>query len=154
VPIYEGWPEHLRVGAVRFAWRTNHFDETVAFYRDLVGLPLLLTFDAHEPDNFAGAVFGMPDASATFELISSDEPVPVDRHEELVLYLGGPDARDEAVRRLTDAGLAPCEQYHYWTANESVTFLDPDGREVVFAPWVFGAELPPAVRRRQAQQGS
>jgi catechol 2,3-dioxygenase-like lactoylglutathione lyase family enzyme len=140
------------VGAIRFARRTNHFEETVAFYRDLVGLPLLLTFDAHEPDNFAGAVFGLPDASMNLELVSSDEPVPVDRHEELVLYLGGPDARDEAVRRLTDAGLTPCEQYHYWTANESVTFLDPDGREIVFAPWIFGEDLPPAVRKRRAQQ--
>jgi catechol 2,3-dioxygenase-like lactoylglutathione lyase family enzyme len=153
VSIYEGWPEHLRVGAFRFARRTNHFAETVAFYRDLVGLPLLLTFDAHEPDGFEGAVFGLPDASANFELVSSDEPVPVDRHEELVLYLAGPEARDAAVRRLTDAGLTPREQYEYWTANESVTFLDPDGREVVFAPWIFGEELPPAVRKRQARQG-
>lgn len=150
--IYEGWPEQLRVGAIRFARRTNRFAETVAFYRDLVGLPLLLTFDAHEPDGFEGAVFGMPDASVTFEIVSSNEPVPVDRHEELVLYLGGPEARDAAVRRLTGAGLTPCGQYEYWTANESVTFLDPDGREVVFAPWVFGAELPPAVRKRQAEQ--
>jgi catechol 2,3-dioxygenase-like lactoylglutathione lyase family enzyme len=140
------------VGAIRFARRSNHFEETVAFYRDLVGLPLLLTFDAHEPDNFGGAVFGLPDASVNLELVSSEEPVPVDRHEELVLYLGGPDARDEALRRLTDAGLTPCEQYHYWTANESVTFLDPDGREVVFAPWIFGEELPPAARKRQAEQ--
>ena len=151
MPIFEGWPEHLRVGAFRFARRSNHYQQAVAFYRDLVGLPLLLTFDAgHGPDAFDGAVFGLPDASATFELVSSAEPVPVDRHEELVLYLGGPDARDAAVRRLTDAGLTPCEQYEYWTANESVTFLDPDGREVVFAPWIFGAELPPAVRKRQA----
>lgn len=141
------------MGAFRFARRTNHYEQAVAFYRDLVGLPLLLTFDAsHGPDGFDGAVFGLPDASATFELVSSSEPVPVDRHEELVLYLGGPEARDGAVRRLTGAGLIPCEQYEYWTANESVTFLDPDGREVVFAPWIFGAELPPAARKRQAQQ--
>jgi hypothetical protein len=38
-------PEGLPTGAFRIARRTNHFTESVAFYRDLVGLPLLLTFE-------------------------------------------------------------------------------------------------------------
>jgi catechol 2,3-dioxygenase-like lactoylglutathione lyase family enzyme len=142
-----GWPEGLPVGAFRVARRSNHFAEAVAFYRDLVGLPLLLTFEAHEPDGFDGAVFGLPDASATFELVSSTEPVPVDQHEELVLYLPGPQARNAAVRRLTEAGLAPVEPYQYWIDNDSVAFLDPDGREVIFAPWIFGKEPTPARRK-------
>ncbi len=140
------WPEGLPAGAFRLARRSNHFAEAVAFYRDLVGLPLLLTFDAHGPEGFDGAIFGLPGASATFELVSSAEPVPVDRHEELVLYLPGPRARDEAARRLTNAGLTPVEPYQYWTDNDSVAFLDPDGREVIFAPWIFGKDPPPARR--------
>ncbi|HLH81756.1 MAG TPA: VOC family protein [Trebonia sp.] len=130
------------------ARRSNHFAEAVAFYRDLVGLPLLLTFDAaHGPDGFDGAIFGLPDTSATFELVSSAEPVAVDRHEELVLYLPGPEARDAAVRRLTEAGLTPVAPYQYWVDNDSVAFLDPDGREVIFAPWIFGKEPTPAQRK-------
>lgn len=141
------WPAGLPAGAFRVARRSHHFERSVAFYRDLVGLPLLATFDAHEPDGFAGAIFGLPDAAATFELVSSAEPVPVDRHEELVLYLPGPRARDAAVRRLTDAGLAPVTPYQYWIDNESVAFLDPDGRGVIFAPWIFGKEPTPARRK-------
>jgi hypothetical protein len=56
------WPDGLPTGAFRFARRTNHFAESVAFYRDLVGLPLLMTFEPHEPDGreviFAPWIFG------------------------------------------------------------------------------------------------
>jgi len=39
------WPESLAsIGALRFARRSAHFEETVHFYRDLVGLPLCATF--------------------------------------------------------------------------------------------------------------
>jgi catechol 2,3-dioxygenase-like lactoylglutathione lyase family enzyme len=141
------WPDGLPAGAFRVARRSHHFADAVAFYRDLVGLPLLLTFDAHGPDGFDGAIFGLPDAAATFELVSSAKPVPVDRHEELVLYLPGPEARNAAAKRLTDAGLEPVRPYQYWIDNDSVAFLDPDGREVIFAPWVFGKEPTPARRK-------
>jgi catechol 2,3-dioxygenase-like lactoylglutathione lyase family enzyme len=138
------WPDELPAGAFRVAQRTNHFTETVAFYRDLVGLPLLLTFEPHGPDGFHGAIFGLPDASATFEIVTAPEPVAVDPHNELVLYLPGPEARDTAARRLTDAGHEPVTPYQYWIDNDSVAFADPDGRQVIFAPWIFGKEPTPA----------
>jgi hypothetical protein len=34
-------------------------------------------------------------------------------------------------------------QHPYWSARGAVTFLDPDGRRLVFAPWVFGREEEP-----------
>ena len=96
----------------------------------------------------------------TFELLESVTPVAVDDHEQLVLYLAGPTQRDELADRLEEAGLMPCTQYRYWDDNDAVTFRDPDGREIVFAPWVLGnvvhsrpprraaAELEPAVGLR------
>lgn len=33
------------------------------------------------------------------------------------------------------------------TANDSVAFADPDGRQVIFAPWSFGQEMSPARRK-------
>lgn len=63
-------------GTFRVARRTNHFAAAVGFYRDLVGLPRLQTFEPHGPDGFAGAIFGLPGASATFELVSAAERVP------------------------------------------------------------------------------
>lgn len=138
------WPEELPAGAFRVARRTSHFEESVAFYRDLVRLPLLMTFGPHGPDAFRGAIFGLPDASATFELVSSAEPVAVDPHEELVLYLPGAAARDAAVRRLSSAGHEQVRPYQYWIDNDSAAFSDPDGREVIFAPWIFGRDTMPA----------
>jgi hypothetical protein len=40
--------------------------------------------------------------------------------------------------RLAAAGVHPVAQIDYWQANGGVTYQDPDGREVVFASWVYG----------------
>lgn len=147
------WPDLLSVGAVRFARRTSDLPAAVHFYRDVVGLPLLVEFGAGDgPDAFAGAVFGMPGPAVTFEIVESTEPVPVDPHEQLVLYLPGLAERDALVGRLQAVGFVPCAQYQYWESNDAVTFRDPDGREVVFAPWVFGSDPPPA-RLKPEQDG-
>src|SRR5207247_831115 len=37
------WPEHLPVGAMRVVRWSTHYDQTVIFYRDIVGLPVLET---------------------------------------------------------------------------------------------------------------
>jgi catechol 2,3-dioxygenase-like lactoylglutathione lyase family enzyme len=52
------WPGHLAVGAVRFARPTAHYDETLVFYRDALGLPVLAQWRGH--DGYDGAVFGLP----------------------------------------------------------------------------------------------
>ena len=36
----------------------------------------------------------------------------------------------------------PVPQHPYWEATGAVTYRDPDGREVVFAPFVFGVNEP------------
>ena len=133
----KAWPNHLAPRAIRFAHRTSRFEETVDFYRELVGLPLIDVFnDSYGLD---GAIFGLPDSSLTFELVRSEEPVPVDGHEQLVLYLTDVAARDDAVERMTRAHLSPAAQYEYWEAHGAVTYIDPDGRRVVFVPWVYSA---------------
>jgi hypothetical protein len=38
------------------------------------------------------------------------------------------------------AGVEPTSQHPYWAANGGVTYQDPDGREVVFVPWVYGRD--------------
>ncbi|WP_107374417.1 VOC family protein [Streptomyces abyssalis] len=143
-----GWPDGLAVGATRVGRRCNRYGESVAFYRDVVGLPLVYLGETG-PDGFGCAVFGLPGTPATFELVEGLEPVPVDRHEELVLYFRGEAARDVVARRITEAGHEPAHQYRYWELNDGITFLDPDGRELVLAPWVFG-EDPPPMRKRSA----
>jgi hypothetical protein len=66
----------------------------------------------------------------------------VDQHEQLCLYFPDTHAQQAAITRLQEAGLTPVEQHPYWAATGAVTYRDPDGREVVFAPFVFGVNEP------------
>lgn len=136
------WPDQLAaIGAVRFARRSYHFESTVRFYRDLVGLPLCASFAESYGSN--GAIFGMPGSALTFEIVEAAEPVTVDVHEQLCLYFPDQAAQQQATARLTAAGIEPVESHPYWAATGAVTYRDPDGREVVFAPFVFAVNEPP-----------
>jgi catechol 2,3-dioxygenase-like lactoylglutathione lyase family enzyme len=135
------WPRELAsIGGIRFARRSSNFEETVRFYRELVGLPLYETFEASFGSN--GAIFGLPSWNLTLEIVESADPVAVDDHEQLCLYFPDTQAQQAAIRRLQEAGAAPVDQHPYWQATGAITFRDPDGREVVFAPFVFGVNEP------------
>jgi hypothetical protein len=142
------------VGAIRFARRTTQLPECVSFYRDLIGLPLLMAFDRDPAqDGVACAIFSMPRTDVTFELVESLEPVLIDSHEQLVLYFADYETRDRVAQRLLDVGRRPVAQYRYWDDNDAVTFSDPDGRDVVLAPWVFGQAPPPARSKLPPPEG-
>lgn len=135
------WPAQLAsIGGLRFARRSSNFAETVRFYRELVGLPLYETFEGSYGSN--GAIFGLPSWNLTLEIVESAEPVAVDQHEQLCLYFPDKRAQQAAIGRLEAAGTPPVEQHPYWEAMGAVTYRDPDGREVVFAPFVFGVNEP------------
>ncbi len=136
-----GWPPQLAsIGAIRFARRSAHFEATVQFYRDVVGLPLYATFGDSYGSN--GAIFGLPGSALTFEIVEAVEPVAVDPHEQLCLYFPDATAQQQATVRLSAAGIQPVESHPYWAATRAVTYRDPDGREVVFAPFIFGVNEP------------
>ena len=50
-----------------------------------------------------------------------------------------PDAgrQERITARLAAAGVSPVAQIDYWADNGGVTYQDPDGREVVFASWIY-----------------
>jgi catechol 2,3-dioxygenase-like lactoylglutathione lyase family enzyme len=101
------WPDHLPVGAVRFARPTAHYDESLSFYRDVLGLPILAQWRDH--DGYDGVVFGLPGAPVHMELTQHGKPPVIpDPHPEnqLVLYLRGPEALQAAVERLEAQGQA------------------------------------------------
>jgi catechol 2,3-dioxygenase-like lactoylglutathione lyase family enzyme len=133
------WPEHLPVGAVRIGRVSAHYDQTVQFYRDMVGLPVLESFEGSYGED--GTIFGLPDTSMQLEIVRSTEPaITVDRIDTLVFYLPDAAARERLVARMAAAGLELAPQHPYWQANGGMTYRDPDGREVVFVSWVYGAD--------------
>lgn len=138
------WPDHLAVGAVRFARPTAHYDQVLAFYRDALGLPILAQWRDHA--GYDGVVFGLPGAPVHMELTQHKElPAIASPHpdNQLVLYLRGPEALGAVIDRLEAHGHHPVSAANpYWPAHGAVLFMDPDGWLVVLAPWVFG-ELPP-----------
>jgi YycE-like C-terminal domain/YycE-like N-terminal domain len=139
IDVVGHWPEHLPVGAVRFGRTSARYDQTVQFYRDLVGLPVLESFEGSYGED--GTIFGLPDASFHLEIVRSTEPaIPVDRIDMLVFYLTDSAVRERLVARMAAAGMEPASQHPYWQANGGVTYRDPDGREVVFVSWTYGGD--------------
>lgn len=146
------WPVHLRPGALRWARASNQYDETVSFYRDLVGLPVVGEFASSYGED--GTIFGLPDTTVQMEIVRAHHGlVLVARHDQLVLYLDDADAVSTATGKLRDAGVSPCPVQHaYWEAKGAVTFRDPDGRDLVLAPWVYG-RVPHPVDRQGTDAG-
>ena len=133
------WPEHLPVGALRVGRSSAHYEQTVHFYRDLVGLPVLESFAASYDED--GTIFGLPDTSVQLEIVRSTKPaVRADHIDMLVFYLPDAAAQGRLIARMADAGLEPTSQHPYWKANGGVTYQDPDGRQVVFVSWVYGRD--------------
>jgi len=55
-----------------------------------------------------------------------------------VFYLPDAGAQERITARLAAADIHPVAQVDYWQANGGATYRDPDGREVVFASWIYG----------------
>ena len=140
----QGWPGHLRVGALRVVRSSAHYDETIAFYRDLVGLPVIAEFrDSYGED---GTIFGLPDAATHLEIVRAHEAAPrADDFDQLVFYLPDQATVDAATRQLLADGVRPeRDQHPYWAENGGTAFRDPDGRGIVYASWVFGRDPQPS----------
>jgi hypothetical protein len=134
------WPGHLPVGALRVVRWSARYDQTVVFYRDIIGLPVLETF--HESYGLDGTILGLPGGPVHLEIVRlGDGRRPAQGLDQLVFYLPDAGARERVTARLAVAGVHPVAQIDYWQDNGGVTYQDPDGRELVFASWIY---RPPA----------
>lgn len=117
---------------VRVAFQTDRLDECAAFYRDLVGLPVLGRFDDHA--GYDGVIFGLPGSDPQLELTKhrsgspASKPAPDDL---LVLYLATHAAAEAIVRRCMAAGVEPVSPENPYWEGRALVVPDPDGRLVV-----------------------
>lgn len=140
------WPEHLRPGALRWARSSSHYDDTIVFYRDVVGLAVIGEFTGSFGED--GTIFGLPDTGVQMEVVRAHPgDATSGTFDQLVLYLDDGDAVTAATARLRAHGFEPDPAPHpYWAAKSAVTYRDPDGRDIVFAPWVYGRDPDPIDR--------
>lgn len=119
---------------VRVARPARNFEAVVSFYRDVVGLPVLASFEEH--DGYGGVVFGLTDASRQLEIVFHDEQQPAPTSEDqLVLYLGSAERVTSETARIRAAGFEPTVAANpYWARTGAVCFLDPDGYSLVLSP--------------------
>jgi len=130
------------VTQIRVARPTNDLTAAVSFYEDVVGLPVLASFDDH--DGYSGVIFGLPDASRQLELVfhAGVAPSPTEE-DQLVLYLGSAERVAEDAARIRDAGFEPRPSPNpYWERTGAVCFVDPDGYRLVLSPDAWGSAYP------------
>jgi hypothetical protein len=131
------WPAHLPVGALRVVRWSARYDQTVIFYRDIIGLPVLETFqDSYGLD---GTILGLPGGAVHLEIVRlRDGQYPVPGLDQLVLYLPDAAARERITARLAAAGVEPAAQIDYLQANGGVTYRTRTGAKQCSRPGSTG----------------
>ena len=119
---------------VRIARPTVSLEADVSFYGELLGLPVLASFNDH--DGYSGVVFGLPDPSRQLEVVYHEGAMPSPTPEDqLVFYLGSVERVESTAARLRSGGFEPTLSPNpYWARNGAVCFVDPDGYWVVLSP--------------------
>lgn len=150
-PETDGRPAEIAPGAVRWARASARYEATVGFYRDLVRLPVIGEFRSSFGED--GTIFGLPDTRVQMEIVRARPGEAASgSFDQLVMYLQDDEAVELATAALRAADHAPDPEPHpYWAANGAVTYTDPDGRGVVYAPWVYGQVPDPVDRPGVAQ---
>lgn len=130
-----GWPDSIQALAARFARPCRDYENVVAFYAELLGLPVIGSFT--DQDGYDGTIFGLPDTRFQLELTrqASGEPLPTPTEEDfLVIYFPTEAHRSPVLERLRGTGLEPVALTNpYWAQLAAIAYVDPDGWQVILA---------------------
>ncbi len=130
---------------IRMARPTDKFREVLAFYRDALGLPVIMQFENHA--GYSGVILSTPTSLFHLEFTHTEagSPCPAPTKDNLlVFYLPDNLLFRNAIRRLEEHGYQPVEPDNPYWKDSSLTFEDPDGwRVVIFnGPSFGGVSLP------------
>jgi uncharacterized glyoxalase superfamily protein PhnB len=131
--------------ASRVARPAADLARSVAFYRDLLGLPVTGGFADH--DGYDGVFFALPGGGELELTTGPVAPQPGTDEDLLVLYLGSPAEITEVAARLTAAGVVSVPSRNPYWQRWAREFLDPDGYRVLVAATHDAAEPPDPVAR-------
>jgi hypothetical protein len=111
--------------ALRVVRWSARYDQTVVFYRDIIGLPLLETF--HDSYGLDGTILGLPGGPIHLEIVRlPDARQQAPGLDQLVFNLPDDAARERIMARLAAAGVHPVaqidsfENLHRPTGGENV----------------------------------
>jgi catechol 2,3-dioxygenase-like lactoylglutathione lyase family enzyme len=94
------------VGALRVVRWSARYEETVTFYRDTIGLPVLETF--HDSYGLDGTILGLPGGQVHLEIVRAGQAsYPGGGLDQLVFYLPDAAAWERMQARLAAAGARP-----------------------------------------------
>ena len=137
------WPEHLPVGALRVTRWSSRYDETVRFYHDIIGLPLLETFRASY--GLDGTILGLPGSRVHLEIVGlRDGPPPTPGRDDLVFYCqtlplgitwwrGSPPPESVRLRRSTTGRTTAGLRSRIRTAAKSYSSPGSTANEVIIS---------------------
>lgn len=122
----------MQYPVLRVARPTNNIDALKPFYRDGLGLELLLEFRDH--DGFDGAIFGLMGAPYHFEFTRHPDHTagraPTKEHLA-VLYFPVDEEWRSSISRMQRAGFDPVQGLNPYWDLDGCTFEDPDGYRIV-----------------------
>ena len=117
--------------AVRLARPARDLTRSTRFYRDLIGLAPVGSFENH--DGYDGVFFALP-GGAELELTAGPAQPASSTDEDLLVLYVRTWAEVEAVgARLTTVGVTRIPNRNPYWNRSGLTFLDPDGYRLVIA---------------------
>lgn len=127
------WPTPFQPKRVRIARPTDRLREIVIFYRDVIGLHELGSFENH--DDYSGVMLGLPDWSFHLEFTEN-------RHlsvgsapskDNLLVFYVSPVELEAIHRHMHEHGHEPVAPENPYWQGKSLSYEDPGGWRVVFS---------------------
>lgn len=118
---------------IRIARHTNHLQNIIRFYVDVLGLKLLGKFNDH--DGYSGVFIGLSGHDWHLEFTTSIEAPQhqPDDDDLLVWYADTQQEYEEINLRFLQNSILPVNAKNPYWNNNGTTYTDPDGFRIVIA---------------------